>query len=71
MPASLPRLIPDLSATLASVRAFHISIAKTADDRKNRRKGKNEDHQSNECVYIPNGTRHVRYSPSYAYTVLS
>jgi hypothetical protein len=62
---------PDLNATLASVWALRVSIAKTADDREQRGQGKDENHQSNECVYVPNGTRHVRYSSSYAYTVLS
>jgi hypothetical protein len=59
------------AALLASAWAFGVSISKTADHRKERGQDKNENHEANKSVHIPNGTQHVRYSPSYADILLS
>ena len=70
-PADAPasRFAP--SWVLSSACAFGVSVAKTADDRKERGKDENENHEANKSVHIPNGTQHVRYSPSYADILLS
>jgi hypothetical protein len=47
---------PDLKAPLSSARIARVSIAKTADDREQRGKDEDENHETDKSMHIPNGT---------------